>query len=324
MRNIWLVMKGNILRLKGDKLTLIMIFLVMPIIIALGVYFGSNNEIKGKIALINPNIEEETMIKNIFKDSSSIDFEILDKEIKNSSLITGAYLAEVTFKDNNIIVNKYSNKEIRGLLNSIFNGESYKGKEYENNVIEKISGFLLMFLFYGALSVATLFLKDRENGVYQRVLTGNVSFLQYNLAQILYLISTITIPTIIMSVVVTKFLNVELSMSYGNFIAIIMAIGILTSSMVIFIANIFKTTSEVQMNGSIIAMISCLFSGCLMPVEGSSKFIEIIRDFLPQKRVLDFINNYNFGDLFFVMATIVLFIGVGIYIGKRNYSKGIY
>ncbi|MGL5616803.1 MAG: ABC transporter permease [Sarcina sp.] len=324
MRNIWLVIKGNILRLKRDKLTLIMVFLVMPVIIALGVYFGSNNDINGKIALINPKIEEETMIKNIFKDNLSIEFEVFDKEIKNSSLITGAYLAEVTFKDNNIQVNKYSNKEISGLLNSIFNGEKYDSKEYENNVVDKIAGFLLMFLFYGALSVVTLFLKDRENGVYQRVLTGNVSFLQYNLAQILYLITTITIPTIIMSVIVTKFLNVELNMGYGNFIAIIIAIGILTSSMVIFIANIFKTTSEVQMNGAIIAMISCLFSGCLMPVEGSSKFIEIIRGILPQKRLLDFINNYNFGDLFFVIVAIILFIGVGTYIGKRNYNKGIY
>lgn len=324
MRNILLIIKGNILRLKKDKVTLLMIIIVLPIIVSLGVYFGSTKDIKGKVAIINPTNEERMIVENIFKENEGIKIETLDSEIKNTSLITSAYLAEIKFEGGKVKVNEYSNKEIRGIVDWIFYGKEYISSENSVGVVEKIIGFLMMFLFYGALASSSFFLQDRENGIYVRVLSGNVSFFQYTLGQILYILLVVIVPASIISIGMIEILNVDINMSYRSFLGILILLGTLCSSMIILIGNIFKKTNEVQMNASIIGMITSLFSGCLINIEGSSKIIEVVRNILPQKRLLDFVQDFNSGDLIFVVSSIIIFVIVGIYIGNNNYKKGIF
>ncbi|WP_297632653.1 ABC transporter permease [uncultured Clostridium sp.] len=324
MRNILLIIKGNILRLKKDKVTLLMIIIVLPIIVSLGVYFGSANNVKGKIAVIKSTNEEKMMIENIFKENEGIKIEALNSEIKNTSLITGAYLAEIKFEDGKVKVNEYSNQNIKEIIDSIFYGKEYIASENNVGVVEKITGFLMMFLFYGALASSSFFLQDRENGIYIRVLSGNVSFFQYTLGQILYILLVVIVPASIISIGMIKILSVDINMSYMTFLGILTLLGTLCSSMIILIGNIFKKTNEVQMNAAIIGMITSLFSGCLMNVEGSSKIIETVRNILPQKRLLDFVRDFNNGDLIFVISSIIIFVIIGIYIGSNNYKKGIF
>ncbi|MGL5414859.1 MAG: ABC transporter permease [Clostridium sp.] len=324
MRNILLIIRGNILRLKKDKITLLMIIVVLPIIVGLGVYFGSTNDVKGKIAVINGTSEEQRMIGDVFKENEGIKVEFLNNEIKNTALITGAYLAELKFENGKVKVNEYSNDEIRKIIDSIFYGKEYIISENSVGVAEKITGFLMMFLFYGALASSSFFLQDRENGIYVRVLSGNISFFQYTLGQILYILLVVIVPASIISIGMIKALNVDINMSYGSFLGILILLGTLCSSMIILIGNIFKKTNEVQMNAAIIGMITSLFSGCLMNVEGGSKIIEGIRNILPQKRLLDFVRDFNNSDLIFVVSSIIIFLIIGIYIGSNNYKKGIF
>lgn len=324
MRNIWLIVKGNILRLRKDKVTLLMIVMVLPIIVALGVYFGSNNEVKGKIALINPSIQEKVLFEDIFKDNKGIKIECKEENIKNTSLITGAYLAAVNFENEKVIVNEYSNSEMKQMIDSIFNGKEYKSSENPVAVVEKIVGFLMMFLFYGALAAATFSLQDRESGVYIRVLSGNVSFFEYTLGQILYMLLIVILPAGIISVGMVHLLNVDINMSYISFFGIIALLGALCSSLIIFISSIFKKMNEVQMNAAIIGLITSLFSGCIMNVEGKSRIMESVRNILPQKRLLDFVTDFNMVDLSFVICSICIFIAASIYIGKVNYKKGVF
>ncbi|MGL4740183.1 MAG: ABC transporter permease [Sarcina sp.] len=324
MRNIWLIVKGNILRVKKNKLILLMFIIILPVIVALGVYFGSSNETKGTIALIKPTVQEEMLFLNIFKENKGIKIETLQEEIKHTSLITGKYLAAVSFDGEKVNVAKYSNSEIKGVIESIFYGKEYKSSMTMTTVVEKIVGFLMMFLFYGALAAATLSLQDRETGVYIRILSGNVSFFEYTIGQILYMLVIVILPASIISLSMIYLLNIDIKMSYTTFLGIIVLLGALCSSLIIFISSIFKKMNEVQMNAAIIGLITSLFSGCIMNVEGESKIIEGIRNILPQKRLLDFVADFNISDLSFVICSIGIFIIASVYIGKINYKKGVF
>ena len=324
MRNILLILKNNLYRLKSDKILLIMMLVVTPIIIGLGIYFSNNVEMKGKIAIIEASDMQEEAIKSVLGMQKNIELEFLNKEVGNTKLIRGEYAAQVSLKGGKIEISEFSNSEVKKSLEAMISGKEYKSEMIEVSVVAKIVGFLLMFLFFGSISVADQFLSDRENYIYTRVLQGNVSYFEYTLGQFIYIIATLTIPTILISLMTVKVFNVDIGMSTLSFIGIIFLVGLLSSSFIILISNIFKDRTAVGMNGSIIAMLTCLLSGCLISTDGQNKIVDGIRNLLPQKRLMDFANDFGSADLIFILGFIVITILGSIYIGNKDFENGVF
>ncbi|MGL4762223.1 MAG: ABC transporter permease [Sarcina sp.] len=324
MRNILLILKNNLYRLKSDKVTLAIMLFITPIIIGLGIYFSNNTDFKGKIAIVDATNVQETAIKNAVGQEGNIKLEFLDEEVENTKLIRGEYVAQLNFIDGKIEISEFSNSEVKKSLEAMIDGKEYKSKNEEVSLVTKIVGFLVMFLFFGSITVADQFLTDRENKVYTRVLQGNVSYFEYTLGQLIYIISTLTIPTMLISLATVKILKVELGMSTLSFVGIIFLVGLLSGSFIILISNIFKNRTAVGMNGSIIAMLTCLLSGCLISTDGQNKIIDGIRNLLPQKRLLDFVNDFGSMDLMFVLGFIIIALGASIYIGNKDYKNGVF
>ena len=322
MRNILLVVKNNLQRIIKEKIMLFMVIIILPIVVYFGVYFGQINDIKGKLAIVGANVQQEIMMKESMKDNSNINPVFLDKEPSTTDLIKGIYLAQIDFRRGDPKVISYGNEDIKLSLEASLKGEVYEGSEEIQTVEGKIIGFLIMFLFFGSLMVMDNFLTDREKGVYVRVLHGKLSYFQYMIGQILYSMLTLILPTVILTLFVIKILAVELSISYGLMSLLIVLVGILSSSFAILISTICKNKVAVTMGGSAIAMITCLLGGCIVNIVDSNKVMEFLRGFLPQKRLIDLANSFNNEDLTFLLIVIVLFIGVSVFIGKKQYENG--
>ncbi|MGL5575574.1 MAG: ABC transporter permease [Sarcina sp.] len=324
MRNIMLILKNNLYRLKYDKATLAIMLIVTPLVVGLGIYFSNNSDIKGKIAVVGVNKQEENMIKTALKANEDIELEFLDKEVENTKLIRGEYIAQLSLEGKKLEVSEFSNTEVKNVLEALLEGKIYKNEEVQISTIAKIVGFLIMFLFFGAISVADPFLSDRENKVYTRVLQGNVSYLQYTIGQLLYIILLLAIPTMIISGITITVFNVNLGINMFSFMGIIFLVGLLSGSYVVLMSNIFKNRTAVAMNTSIISMITCLLSGCLISIDGGNKIVDGIRNLLPQKRLIDFANEFGSTDLLYVLGFIVIALGLSIYIGSKDYEKGVF
>lgn len=323
MRNILLVMKNNLYRFTKEKIMMIMIFLVMPVIICLGVYFNSTDNIKGKIAVVGATLDQQEIIKDSMNDNKKVKVEFLKKRPSKTELIKGVYLAEINFEGNEPTVVSYGKEEIRKTLEASLNGEVYVVEDNNDTVQGKVIGFLIMFLFMGASTmVMDFFLTDRETGTYTRVLSGKVSYFQYIAGQMLYSLVVLSIPSIVWASFILKVLNVNLDISYSLFTFLLLLVGILSSSFGMFIATIFKDRTSASMGGSIIVMITCLLGGCLINFNDSNKVIGFIRNIIPQKRLIDLSNNFNNGDLLFVVCAILLFIFISVILGKRQYENG--
>lgn len=325
MRNILLVMKNNLYRFTKDKAMLTMVILVMPIVICLGVYFNTTDNIKGQIAVVGATVEEQTIIKDSIGDNKNIKVEFLKEHPSKTELIKGIYLAEIDFKGDKPTVISYGKEDVRKSLEAGLNGEVYVAENNDNTVQGKVIGFLIMFLFMGAISmVMDFFLTDRENGTYTRVLSGNISYFQYIAGQILYSLIALSVPTIILTVSILKILNVDLTISYYLLIFLLLLVAMLSSSVGLLISTIFKDKTSASMGGSIIVMLTCLLGGCLINFNDTNKVIGFIRDIIPQKRLIDLANNFNNSDLLFVVGTILLFIFISVILGKRQYENGIF
>lgn len=321
MRNILLVLKNNLYRLSKEKLTLFMIFIMTPVVVYFGVFF-SNSEIKGSIAVVGASSIEESSLKEAMGSNENISLKFLKESPSKTDLIKGIYLSSVDFTGDEVTVESFGNEEVRKSIEAGIKGEVYTNKEDTTTVQGKIIGFLIMFLFFGGIMVMEFFLNDREDGTYSRVLLGDISYYEYILGQLLYSICILTTPTIILSILVLKFLAVELTISLGLFALLILLIGLLGTSFSILVCTFCKGVAVAQMTMSTITMIVCLLGGCLINIVDNNKVIGWIRNLLPPKRLIDLSNNYNNEDLIFLVVVIVVFLLISIFYGKKQCDRG--
>lgn len=322
MRNILLVIKNNLYRLSRETMILIMIFIVMPVIVYLGVYFNEMDGIKGKIAVVGATVQQEEAITKSMGENDSITLKFMDESPTNTDLIKGIYLAEINVEESEPKVISFGKEEIKKSLEAGLKGETYEAPADTSTVEGKIIGFLTMFLFFGSMMIMDFFLTDRENKVYSRVLLGTLSYYEYIIGQLIYSVIALTTPTIIISLLVIKVLAVELSISLGLFAMLILLMGVLATSFAILVSTLLKDKVSASMGASAITMITCLLGGCLVNIVDTNKIMSFIRGFIPQKRLIDLANNFNNEDLAVLLVMIVVFILISIIVGKRQYENG--
>ena len=324
MRNILLVIKSNLYRCSKNSAILFMAIIVMTIIVGLGVYFGGTDELKGKIAVVGVPKEQEDVLRKSLGESNKIDFEFLDESLTKTSLIRDGYLVEINYEGGEPKVRSYGNEEVKKYIEASLNGEVYEGSTEKTTVQGKIVGFLIMFLSMGATMVLQFLLEDRKNKVYTRTLIAGVSYYEYIIGQVIYALLGLGTPTILISAVVVKVLGVSLNISYLTFIGLVFLAVLISVAYGIFLCNLFKNEMTVEIVSSNFAMILCLFSGSIININDTNKFIGFIRNCLPQKRLIDLANSFNRNDLIFVIIVAVILIGIAIIKGKKDFEEGAY
>ncbi|MGL5354353.1 MAG: ABC transporter permease [Clostridium sp.] len=322
MRNIILVLKNNFKRLVKDKVFLFLGIIVLPIIVALGIYFSGNNEIKGKIAVVGGNEVIENSLTSALGENSNITFEFLEESPTKTDLIKGIYLAQVDFSMEEVEVVAYGKPEVKETIESIITETPYTGTKSEVTIEGKIIGFLVMFLLMGSTMLLENFLTDRESGVYVRVLNGGLSYFQYMIGQLLFIVCTFILDAAVLTLLVIKLFGVTLNISLLLFTMILILLGIFAATYGLFISTIIKNKVTVNIGSSVIVLVTSLLGGCLVNINDSNKIMEFIRNLIPQKRLINLANSFNYSDLVYILIVILLFILGSFILGKRQYERG--
>lgn len=324
MRNIFLVVKNNLYRISKDKTMLFMIMIALPVIIYIGIYTSGLEGIKGQIAVVGANIQQEDSVKKAMGTSDKLTLKFLKESSTNTELIKGIYLAEINFSKTEMQVISFGNDDIKKSIEASMKGEVYKGNKTETTTQGKIIGFLVMFSFMGALYCMQLFISDRESSVYSRVLSGGLSYYEYIIGQILGTIIVLTVPLIIMSLLVLKLSHTKINIGTDVFIILLVFVGVLSSAFSMIICTIFKKRESVEMGGAGIAMLTSILGGSFVNIVDNNKIVGFIRGLIPQKRIIDLANSYNVVDLIFLVVVILAFILISIVKGKKQYENGVF
>ena len=324
MRNIFLVIKNNLYRLSKDKIMVFMTIIVLPIMIYIGIYTSQLVGIKGQIAIVGANTQQEENVKKSIGNNDKLTLKFLNESPTNTELIKGIYIVEINFTKDKMEVISFGNEDTKRSIEASLKGEPYEVNKTQTTTQGKIIGFLVMFSFVGAIYSMHLFISDRENSVYSRVLSGGLLYYEYIMGQILSTIIALTVPTIIMSLLVLKLSSAEISISIGLFISLLFLVGVLSSAFSMITCTIFTKRESIEMIGSGIGLITSIIGGSFVDTVDNNKIIGFIRSLIPQKRIIDLANNCNINDFIFLVVVILAFILISIVIGKRQYESGVF
>jgi ABC-type multidrug transport system permease subunit len=324
MRNVFLVVKNNLYRISKDKTMLFMMIIGLPVIIYIAIYTSQLGGVKGQIAVVGGNYSQKEMVKKSLGNNGKLVLKFLEKSPTNTELIKGIYLEEIKFNKDKIKVTGFGNYDIKRSIEASMKGLHYAANKTETTTQGKIIGFLVMFSFIGAVYCMQLYVSDRENSIYSRVLSGRLAYYEYIIGQIMSTIIILTVPTIIMSTLVLKLSSTELSIGLGLFIILLMLVGILSSAFSMIVCTIFKKRETVEMGGVGIAMLTSILGGSFVNIVDNNKAIGFVRNFIPQKRIIDLANNYNANDLIYLVVVILVFIFISVFIGRKQYESGVF
>lgn len=326
--NLLNIFKNNLYRTLAQKATIIIAFILIPIVIGMAVLFTKKAAgIKGNIAYVSDN-------PVIIPKDSRINVQVLNKKPSTSSLLLGKYIAIVEKNNNKFTVTTLKNRTDKEAVETFFktgkvpvsseNGNSKKGTG------TNILGFLLMILLMQGVALITLYVEDRDKQTLKRVLMSPVNERMYLLAQESFTFLSILIPSYLTLAVVKLIFRVDIGFSYWMLFLLVAIISALSTSLALLIASVFGT--EYSLISTLIYILTSLLSGCYISFTGSSKLLDKLCNVFPQKAYMTMVQGIENGkglhtfsnQLIYLLIWITAAYLFGSIVNRKKVQEGMY
>ncbi|MGL5414744.1 MAG: ABC transporter permease [Clostridium sp.] len=239
-------------------------------------------------SLINGKVND---INIIGKDGDST-YEIV-KELINSNLDNILKLGIIS-KGNentfNTLLKNYESKNINIQRESVTN----LSLNYEKASL--FIGFLIMFIFYRAVSGAERVNEDRESKVFTRIFISDIKTWQYYGGNIIASLVCVSIQ-IILSVFAMEYVTkINFGISLGSLIFILILAGLIAVSIGTVCIALTRNTQEASMISNILILVLVMAGGCFIPTSIFPKTMDTISKFLPTRWIMDIVSNMQNGQ----------------------------
>lgn len=258
----------------------------------------SDNNIQAAI-IINNGFEKNVTkgkiddIQIIGKDGDST-YQIV-KELVNSNLDNILKLGIIS-KGNeakfNTLLTNYKNKNITITRESVTN----LGLNYAKASL--FIGFLIMFVFYRAVSGAERINEDRDSKVFTRIFISDIKPWQYYGGNIISSLVCVSIQ-IILSVCAMEYITkVDFGIGFISLIITLILAGLIAVSIGTVCIALTRNTQEASMISNILILVLVMAGGCFIPTSIFPKAMDTISNFLPTRWIMNMVSNMQSGQSF--------------------------
>ncbi len=180
------------------------------------------------------------------------------------------------------------NKTESGILEALndINSTGYeiyiKDDTYSSELVERIIGFLLAFIFAQAMCVTRLILKDKEDGTYYRIRTTLVSEFTYTMGNLISAFILLSIQILITLIIVVGVLKIDLYVSFIQLYFLLILFGFGSVAIGLFIIGIANSHQQASNISILILSPTCMLGGCYWPITIMPGFMQKLAWFTPQ------------------------------------------
>lgn len=328
--NLFNIFKNNFYRLLGKKILIVDAIVFIPLMVMGGVYFNSKMETKANIAVVSAN--EKLNISNKY-----MNMKVMKEEPSMSDLVLNKYDAVVEDKGKgNIKIITIKSDKLKNKIESFLKNPSSAAKvsssENKRGVGTSIIGFLIMIVLILQINFMLFYPEDRDFGTFKRILISPVSGRKYLISQGVFVFVVAFVPTYAAVIVVSAVFNVNIGFSYPQFAGLLALLLLIGTAFALFITSLMDDVDNAAMLGNAIIMIASILSGSFYSFTDDNKILDTLVSVIPFKSYLTLaqgIENGNkltnyYGQLFYILAVILVLFSLGTFITKRNLKTGKY
>lgn len=309
------LIKLIIYRIVHNKAFLITYLLLIPLVIAMALYFTNNISMSMKIGIVG-NIE---VIK-----SEEIDFITLKEVPKDSSLILSQYDAVLVKAGRGYKVISLKGEEYNQAIKLLVSGQidTIANDDQQRGTATNILGFLMMVISLLGVQIYEYYFDERK-GINKRILSTSVNYWQYMLSHFIVVFIFLFVPAVAVISGAIFIFDITLSIPLYQFTLVLMFLCFFATSFGLWINSICKSKEESMMYGNMFAIVGTIISGGIIQVTDNEIFNQIVQVF-PQKHVMtvlsDLENNSTLpiGIVGYVVVLSVALIVFAIIIEKKK------
>lgn len=316
-----LLIKMNIKQFWGNHFMVCILFVATPLILWMGYVFSSD----GTVLKYNVGVEiseqyQSDNIRKVLEESGRFSCTLLDADWNENTIKQHEYVAIVTMSEDNTL-------EVRSEDNQVIASEiRWRLGDIEKNVFhvsafKKTVGFLIVFILMASKLLQGMHYIERENGVLVRLLSGNVSSIEYLVSQLISNFIEIAIPVMLSTVIYSFFFSEISKWDIGDILKIEFIISMLASSFSFFIFYFFQDKMTIEFVSSLTILITSILGGCLIDFKDTNQMVAMIRGILPQKIILNMIEKVEWSTYVVFLCWLSGLILLGIIKGRKIVCK---
>jgi ABC-2 type transport system permease protein len=157
-------------------------------------------------------------------------------------------------------------------------------------------GFLIMFMMTAAVNLSEIILKSREDRTYFRILSSPISSRTYVLANILVNLTVMVVQVAVALIFLRYVFNIDPGLPVAQLGGMLILFALVSVSLSLVIVAFSRNSAVSSSMSNFIITPSCLLAGCFFPSSIMPETIRRIGDFMPQRWVLQSIEDLQAGD----------------------------
>ncbi|WP_455683246.1 ABC transporter permease [Thomasclavelia sp.] len=304
-------------RIKHNKAFLITYLILIPIVIAIAVYFTNSISYGIQIGVVG----DIDIVSN-----DQIDYIHLDTIPDTSQLVLNQYDAIVTQEKENIKVISTKGQEYNQIIQLLVSGQldSLPSTNHQRGSASNILGFLMMVILLLGGQIYKYYFDERA-GINKRILSTSVHCYQYLLSHYIVVLCFLFIPAVTVICGVIVIFDIALSIALWQFILVLLLLCFFATSFGLWVNVLSKTLEESLMFGNMFAIVGTIVSGGFAQVTDNGIFNTIVQ-FFPQKQIMSLLNGLEnnttlpYLGIFYVLSISIILIIFAIKIEKRKLS----
>jgi ABC-2 type transport system permease protein len=323
------ILKNDWKRFLEEKMYIIMSMALTICSVIAAIAITNAVEIKGNIALVEPNHQDKIEAVTQFEQSPYFNVTVLEQKPPKSELVQNRYDAIVTMKqDGSYSIQTIKNGEMKELIASALeNPTSFvPNTDKERKIGTNIIGYMMMFLLLQGIMYARLFADDKEKHMIERVITSPIAFWKYLAGHAVFMIAILFVPSYLV-IVVAKLAGIAIGFSLLTYAGLIFMLADLAVAFALFLNSFFCVSDTANMLGSALITLTSILAGSFYSFSKEETLFDKLLHILPQKDFINFVNalekgnvtrniEYQFG---YIIILIAVFFTIAVIKTRKDY-----
>jgi ABC-type multidrug transport system, permease component len=248
------------------------------------------------------------------QETKYLDISVVSEEPPLSSLLLQKYDAYIVIHDGdtNYTIKTLRNNSLKDTVISLIANQSATSVHLgiDRNIGETITGFILMFLLLSIFSMLFTLSDDKEKGMLTRLATTPMKLPAYLAAHMLYAFTTMLPSYIALVILQAKGINIGLTLP--QYALVYLCVSVFGIPLALWFITIFQSGDDATLFGNSILILSTVLSGAFFSVNNNNVIFKNFISCLPQKQILNFVDNLHNGTAISHLYPIVYVLVAGI------------
>lgn len=161
------------------------------------------------------------------------------------------------------------------------------GKKLKVEASTESIGYLVMSMLYLSSMITIIILKDKESGVYKRILANGIKKSQYMFQNIASFIFVLMFQTLVILLIMKNIVHSDLGPSIFNLFVVLSVFGVACVALGVAISSLSKNLRQANAALGFITTPIAMIGGCFWPRDIMSTTLKNISNFVPPTWALE-------------------------------------